>query len=77
MNPQLSRCAKILRHYTDLMIFVGAGLVPAQNGASTRHCPYEMPQIFCLGIYDCHNLGRKLLRSKVNDVSPKNKYHRP
>jgi len=37
------------RHYTDLMIFVGAGLVPAHNGgkhkalptmgASTRHCP--------------------------------------
>jgi len=56
------------------MIFVGAGLVPAQNGASTT---YEMPQIFCLGTYDCHNLGRKLLRSKVNDVSPKNKYYKP
>jgi len=34
------------------MIFVGAGLVPAQNGASTRHCPYEMPQNFCLGTYE-------------------------
>jgi len=33
------------------LVLVGAGLVPAQNGASTRHCPYEMPQIFCLGTY--------------------------
>jgi len=35
-----------IRHYTDLMIFVGAELVPAHNGASTRHCPYKMSTIF-------------------------------
>jgi len=42
---------KILtRHYTDLMIFVGAGLVPARNGGKHKALPLQNANNFLIGI---------------------------
>jgi len=37
------------RHYTDLMIFVGAGLVPARNGGKHKALPLQNAAKFLLG----------------------------
>jgi len=38
------------RHYTDLMIFVGAGLVPARNGGKHKALPLQNANNFLIGI---------------------------
>ena len=40
----------INRHYTDLMIFVGAGLVPARNGGKHKALPLQNVNDFLIGI---------------------------
>jgi len=39
-----------IRHYTDLMIFVGAGLVPAHNGGKHKALPLQNVNDFLIGI---------------------------
>jgi len=39
------------RHYTDLIIFVGAGLVPAQNGGKHKALPLQNANDFLIGTY--------------------------
>jgi len=46
----LSKMKMGIRHYTDLMIFVGAGLVPAQNGGKHKVLPLQNANDFLIGI---------------------------
>jgi len=49
-NPPSTLNRLYNRHYTDLMIFVGAGLVPARNGGKHKALPLQNANNFLIGI---------------------------
>jgi len=57
---------KINRHYTDLMIFVGAGLLPAHNGGKHKALPLQNVNDFLIGINSnvSNNYLKALRRSR-------------